>query len=778
MRDMGKTLLLLSIITFLTACSGDSFTSGVAAGQTSTGGGTAPACDPTTQNCNVVAAFISLRLSKQQIQSDGQDSTTITATVLDTNRAAIADVQVDFSANAGMLSSSIVFSDDAGTAVVTFNSDPADASNQFATITATAGGISAQIPVEIIGTTLLLQFDNNSLQIPVGFANVTEQITVVAVDGGGQKVFNAPVAFSILPTNPVVGAAVVTTNPASGVTDTSGEIVFDLTTAGSGNFILRVDGLGTFSEQVFSSQDIALDDPLRITIPPVNPVDPDLPEATIVSGGAGVLITVDAGTAANVTFASSIGGWNAAGGPSTIIVPSGGGIATATLFADTADTGFATVVASDTADANIFDVITVAMSPPVLSTALISIQSDVNVLPLSIGSTQFTANLEATVRTSDADGNVPIFNVPVVFTVTGAPGGGETLSSSFGVTDLNGIVRTQFTSGILPSGQNNVTISATTAIAAFANPTDSIPVVIGGVGGSVIVGTSPFNIIDDDNTSIYLMDMSVQVADSNGAAVSGANVTLSMWPDSYITGTWYDFDPDPNTEECKIYQSGPRFSNEDVDEDLILDLSSVLLGGASEDVNLDNELTPHNSTAGTVPSSVTTDSAGIGFYRLTFLKQYAGWIRVRARGRTKVQGTETTGNLRFDLAILEEEREGCLVTGPQSPIDLTVTGVHAGFADLVGGIGIPAGTLWTIPLFEGAWDSPPVVPPVGSTAFAGIGSVTVTSPAIANYVVNCPGCVAGTVYDDTITFSSALIPCSLAACTRLGASINIRVIVQ
>jgi len=759
MQNFRTVLLLLSVMMLLPACSGDTFVSGnIAAGTGAAGTAGSAAClaDPTLPGCTVTANFLSLRLSQQQVNSDGQDTTTISATVLDTNRAAIEGVQVNFSANVGKLSTSVAFTNSSGVATVDFSADPGDPSNQVATVTASITGVAVEtIPVEIIGTILEIAIVNTSLQIPVGSLNVTELVTITAKDSGGQRIYNSPLTFTVSTT----GTAVVTSAIPSGVTDTRGELATILTATGSGTAVFTVSGLGTSASVSLTISDIAADNPFRITAPIISPT-------SIVSGVGTVTINVAAAGIANVVFATSIGRWTSNSLASDTVVVAGG-VASLTVEAVTPlggvpASGFATVIVSDALNPTTFDSIIIAMSPPITDASLISIQSDVNVLPLSNGSSTFTANLEATVRTNNASGNVPIFNVPVVFTVSGGPGGGEVLSKSFGVTDLFGIVKTQFSSGILPSGQNAVTIMATVVPNAAVN--DSINVTIGGIGGSVAIGISPFLEIDEDNTAIYKLDMSAQVADSNGDSVAGSNVTLSMWPSSYRTGAWYDHDPDPNTEDCVVYYSGGPFLNEDVDEDLILDQEILLVGPpityvVNEDTNADGLLTPHNSTAGTVPPLVLTDPLGIGAYQLVYLKQYARWVDVRARGRTKVQGTETTGNLFFNLPALRAETENCDLPGFESPFDLVLTGAPAAVATLVN-----TATVFVIPPFEGN---------------NGVQYGFTNGGAIVggNYIVN-PTAAAGTSYLELISITANPIACALgAACGTLRVNVRVQVIV-
>ena len=111
----------------------------------------------TTTTTAAVSGSLSLSLSQTSVKSDNSDSTTITATVLDTNNAAIEAVTMRFSSTAGQLSVPSAETDTNGQAEVTFSSGTSDKSNQVATITATVSGLDPrQIPVQITGSTITL----------------------------------------------------------------------------------------------------------------------------------------------------------------------------------------------------------------------------------------------------------------------------------------------------------------------------------------------------------------------------------------------------------------------------------------------------------------------------------------------------------------------------------------------------------------------------------------------------------------------------------------------
>lgn len=130
-----------------------------------------------------------------------------------------------------------------------------------------------------------------------------------------------------------------------------------------------------------------------------------------------------------------------------------------------------------------------------------------------------------------------------------------------------------------------------------------------------------------------------------------------------------------------------RINNEDLNRNLLLDagedLSPVvnqitlsfdpyagaIIGVGAANTTLGNNagLTPGNSAAGTVPATVTTDANGVGNFNLVYLKQHAAWITDEITASTQVSGTETTGQIEFDLVWLLSESQKCAL--PHSPFN-------------------------------------------------------------------------------------------------------------
>jgi len=715
MRDLWKLAGLLGVVTLLSACSGDSFVASATSPPTNQN----CVADPTLPECLVTATAISLSVSKREVKSDNSDISTITATVLDENNAALKNAQVTFSTLRGKLSASILETDEKGEAKVEFSSGSSLPSNGTVYVTAVVPGVgSATTPIDIVGSTMFIEVG----KVSVSGSTTTQQIKVVAKDAGDQVKENVPITFALsAPDDTSLGTAAATLSSASATTNAKGEVTVTLTATSSGKIKFITTGLGTSDNEEFTVSTF------RITSPTSTVIDPD----TITADGTDpVTVRVSAQGVASVQFNTSIGVWvGSTTGPgategSYIVVPVNGitNEAQAILRADAGDYGLATVEVIDTLNSDRKDSIPVAMSPPVSAASTVSVQSDVKTLQLSSESTQYSTVVRATVLTNAATNNYPVNDVPVVFSITRSVGGGEYVSQAFGYTGLDGVATTKLFSGNKPTGQEGAQITATVAQTVISG---NVSVEIGGVAGSVALGTPRLVDQVDTNKSINIYNMSALVADGTGAAVSGAQVTLHFWPSSYLTGVWYDDDPDPDSEEWRVYYSG-SFNNEDRNENLILD--------PGEDVNSDNELTPANSTAGAGPSIVTTGSNGAAPFDFTYLKDFAIWVQVRARGSVRVLGTEMTTTTYFVPAVLKSEVDQGLVNN--SPFQLIVHGMPGATAQLVG-TAFP----WNINFLVDTSDT------ISATIGGAISTATPT------YTIPTTA-ISGTSYSDIVTISS------------------------
>jgi adhesin/invasin len=628
---------------------------------------------------------LSIGTDKTTVKSDNSETAFITVTALSSQNVVVPGVTISFTANGGQLSpapgqlsASQVVTNASGQASVNLTPGTLDKSNRTVTVSATAVGVAAVLlPVRVVDSTVTLT--TTSTTLTAGGANAT--VTVTARDASGLGIYNVPVTLT------QSGAGTLINFAPSGNTDVNGQFTTTVSGSNPGSATLSATALGATATQTYT---VLPGTTFAITAPATDPVS--------MSTGGTLVFSVNAPTQTNVRFATTIGTWSVCPGGAA-----GTNVCTATVAAGTS-TATLTSAAAGIASVQVdgldgggsvtgTDGHTVAITSAVAASVTLQ-ASAANVQP-STGGALNTVTLIATLR--DAAGQ-PVGNVPVAFSLVNTTGGGETLSpviklSSDGVasTDPLGQARSTFTSGSLPSGQTSTSIQIqATAVGSAATPA-TVNIVIGGTAGSVVIGQATHFTATYSETA-YTTPMIVQVADSNGNPVPGGTVvSLSVWPTHYSQGRWRvdlvdatkctpyyvdsnvlvdsDGDGDPLNDDGFI-------TNEDVNENLILNSSGGVSHSCnagplttSEDKNCDGSLTPANSTAGTLPSSVVTDANGLVNFNLVYLKQYAAWINVRVRATALVQGTEATGNLSFTLPWLRADSTVPNCVLPNSPFN-------------------------------------------------------------------------------------------------------------
>ena len=620
------------------------------------GGGTA-STTATTTTTTVTAASLDLLAAPTTVKSDNSTSTTITVTALNAANAAVPGVTLTMGADTGVLGSATVVTDAAGMATLTFSSG-ASKINRTATITATAGAVSAQIPVQIVGSTVTANSTGTTLPDD-GTSPVT--LTITAKDAGGNVVPSAAVTLT------KTGTGNVTLTPASGTTDASGQLTVTAAGAagGSGTVTVSAAALGATATTALtvspSAATFAIDQQtLNGAVVAGNPA------VTAMKIGDTLAVQVNAPASSNVTFATTTGSFTGTGAVpasgAVVAVPVVAGKATATLT--TTQASVATVQVYDTAAPATSDSLTVGMTSA--TAASITLQSSPSVVSRSVGTTTGSSTLIAMVR--DA-GGFPVGDAPVSFSIVNPTGGGETVSPVVvlsAATTAGGLslgeARTSFTSGSSSSGAGGVQIRASVVGTAVAtepvgvNLTSSgndAAVVVGGTAGSVAFGQATALTVGGGGTT-YILPMSVLVADSNGnPAPLGTVVNLSVWPIAWSTGGGCAVDADTATTGT--------FYNEDVNENLILDAGedgtrryyssgTTVVGGA-----VNGSSTPTNSAGGTLPATATTDASGVATFNLTYSKSSAIWIISRIRARTVVQGSDAVGEIVFRLDPLSSD---------------------------------------------------------------------------------------------------------------------------
>lgn len=658
-------LLLAASVAMLTGCGGG----GAAAGTAAAASGIA--ATTTAASAVPVAATLSLSASPTTVKSDNTTSTTITIAALNAGNAAVPGVTVNLSADTGALGAASVVTGATGTGTVTFTTG-ASKINRTATITATAGLVSAIIPVQVVGSTVTLASSGTTLPAG-GLSPVT--LTITAKDAGGNIVPNAAVTL----TQTGTGSVTLTPIPATGITDVNGKITVTVAGATAGAVTVSASALGATGTTALTvsptAATFAIDQQtLNGVIVAGNPK----PTAMKIGVPNALAIRVNApAPTTSVTFATTTGVWNGTTSVVTVLVVAGK--ATATLT--TTQAGNANIQVYDTAVPTTSDTLSVGMTSA--TAASITLQPTPAVVPRSVGTTTGSSTLVAMVR--DLNG-APVGGVPVAFSIVNPTGGGETVSPVVvfsAATTAGGLslgeARATFTSGSLSTAATGVQIRASvvgSTVATNVAPSGAdATIVIGGTAGSVAFGQAT-SIATDATGANYVLNMSVLVADSNGnPAPLGTTVNLSSWPIAWSTGSACLHDADAAyvlpVAPATVGTAAGTFLNEDINENLVLDAGeddmrtrysgSVATGPGT----VNGALNPPNSAGGTLPASVLTDANGVAGFTLTYTKTNAIWIVTRIRARATVQGTETVGEVKFRLASTIPDTVPCIL--PPSP---------------------------------------------------------------------------------------------------------------
>jgi len=637
------------------------------------------------------------------VKSDNSNTSTVSATVLDTANAVIAGVPVTFTTDAGQLSSASATTDVNGVASVTFSSGTGNRNNQLATITANVGTLPQQtLQIAVGGSTLSLATTTTSLTTAAPPTNpITDTLKATALDAGGNPIAGALIDFTVTsPSIPLPATGTITDVNASAPqplqtlsAQTDGFGVATVTiegtgTGSTGSLVIEAKGLGDQTKTQNYTVSAAAN-AFRITSPVVSATPPALETA-----GAPVVLWTPATPKANaikiavnkaatgtpvqtrIAFATTLGTWTAVTGNAP--APAATGLGTAVVVCTLSGTSATATLASTTSGvANIrvydpdhpdvySDVRTVVIASPFVANPSMTLQSDVSQLPASVGGASNSTILRATVRTPAP--SQPIAGVPVLFSITNPTGGGETVSPTVGFTDASGVVQATFKAGSLASGANGVTVQAqiidpTTNLLGTAQQTS---IIIGGVPASIVLGRSTVGTASSDDT-YYTMPMMALVVDGSGSPMANTAVSLKIWPSYYRTGYWAQV-PDStitttsggtstsvSTLKWQVFRSNP-IPNEDTNKNLIHDRSPV-----DEDTNGDGVLTPPNAAGGTIPASVTTDKNGLASFVLIYPKAMAAWIDDDIKASVRVSGTEYFYTYPFSLPVLQSDVDAGLV---------------------------------------------------------------------------------------------------------------------
>jgi Bacterial Ig-like domain (group 1) len=639
-----KFFALMALVSLLSACGGGggspgassattTATAGTSTGTVTTGTSTGTVTTVTsTPTIASLVASLSISSSTPQIRSDGSTTATIIVNAIDASNGLLGGAPVSLSATSGVLSASSGTTDANGQISFQFTSGVNDRSNRVATITATSNGKSAQTQVRISGGSVTLDAGGvNALLVGATPAILSATVR----DATGAAVSGTSVTFES--SNPaVIGVAATSVS-----TNSAGVASVNVSALSAGNANVSASANGITSVFGFSSS--VAGSGFFISSPA---------NGAVITTGATQTISVVATGVSAVTFVTTLGAF--ANGLQNQTVAVIGGVASAIYSSNSA--GDAAITAFDPSATSVRTASAlVKVSPPVLSANKILITANKTNVSISSGATQNSIQIKARAIFNANGVDVGVFNVPILFSLSGGPGAGESLSQAIAFTDSSGNASTTFIAGSQATTQNGVRVHAqilNTSVGTGVLPSNlDLILTIGGQALSVVFAEGTTILPSADNT-YYDMPLSAQVTDANGNAVQNELVSLSIKPFAFTTGF------NACTAGTVANTSTFSFCSEDLNENGSLDsgedgvrrpLLNNLTCGSNVFGTPNGRLTPPNAAAGSVPGTVTTNNAGVAGFNLTYLKGNAVWVWVKLTATVGSAGSESSYSTIFNL---------------------------------------------------------------------------------------------------------------------------------
>ena len=612
-------------------------------------------------------ASVTLLTSSPQLNSNGEDSVTLTALVRDNFNNALEGVAVTFGTvenSDATIEVTRGTTDASGTAAARLKAKP-NKQNRTVKVRATADGkLSGILSITVTGTTLTI---SGSASVISGDSPVLDIQLRDSADNG--------IAGETLAVTSTAGQSLSTAAP---VTDASGRATVTVANITQDDTFTVTAFSGTLSQSfamkvsqnfklAFSAptaaQEILINTPETVTVNWTSAGVPQVGRTVNFAATRGTLSAASAVTDANgdatvplvtLTSPTSVG-------PS--VITASGTEGTETLSAQRT-----VEFVSDTPAA-----LTLQVAPSAVG---------VNVG----GDSSQQAEITAIVR--DAN-NQMVKNQTVNFVLTTDTTGGG-ISQSAGVTDSFGRTRITYTAGAVSSATDGVTISAT--LASNAAISDNVTLTVADEALFITLGTGNTVLeTDDDTYTKFDLPYTALVTDANGGPVAGVVLTVNIQAQEYYKGCFkMTPDADGNFERWKRMEND-KFQNEDTDQDGILDYedkngnglldsgedkngnglldpgedkngNGLLDPGEEEDIvhinsetklddfqvgKLDTEDTNKNGqldpgiVAAVVPSIVVTDSNGFADFNVSYPQNYGSWVKVKLTASGAVSGTES-----------------------------------------------------------------------------------------------------------------------------------------
>lgn len=601
----------ISLAFFLVACGGDDSSSPLAGSPDSGGDGGG---DPSEE---VNVGTLDLFASPTTLDTSPNANSSITARVKGPNGVLLSDVPVTFNVNnGGTLEVTQNTTEGAGTASAVLTTS-SDLRNRTITVSASAGGVSQSLDIDVSGTSLAL---TGPPSISFG-STATYRADLINADGDG--IAGQPITIS---------SSLGTLSSSNVTTSDNGSVIFQLTGTESG-------GTAEISATAFSGQSqISARQDVTISGDNFGFVTP--PSGTEVEIGTTQSVTVQwkieglpVPNGTPIEFTATRGNLNPANGIVTTINGE------ASIDISSSNSGIATINAADPdsgLSANL-DIEFISTQPDSLNLQATKTQLNLNE----------STEILAVVR--DADNNL-VKNQDITFRIVEDNSGG-TLSSSTGITDSQGRATTTYAAGSNSSGRDGVQIEAS----ASESASDIVTLTVARQALRLAIGTG--NELEEPDSVRYRKPYLAIVTDANGAPVENADVELSVLPVGYSKGMYID------AEGSWFAVSSPTTPN---DPPIFCEAEDTNRNGQldpDEDRNENGALEPTNS-ATTNASSVTTGADGSADFSLLYPQSHCNWVRVELIATVRVGGTESVERSEFFLSCLASDLNNTDISPP------------------------------------------------------------------------------------------------------------------
>ncbi|MFZ0549553.1 MAG: Ig-like domain-containing protein [Steroidobacteraceae bacterium] len=577
---------------------------------------------------------MALTTSLPQLPSDGSQTATINALVLDANNNVMSGVPVTFQASSGAVTVTTGTTGSSGTATATL-SPGGDPSDRTITVTATAGTTKGTITVAVVGTKLTLSGPTSLV------LNATGSFSATLEDSGGNGLSGE--------TATVTSAKDNTLTPSTFTTNANGEGSFTVTAVNSGTDTITASAAGLQAAQTLS---VSSDD-FTFSTPAANANIDIATTATVTVNWKDSGQPVANGT--SVSFAATRGTLSASSATTT------NGSASVTISSTTAGPAVISATGSGGVSGQVV-VNFIATTPNSLSA-----QASPATIP-----TQSQSTITATVL--DINGNL-VEGQTVDFSITADPTGGS-LSAASAVTNYEGQASTVYSSTDTTSQLDGVHIVASipgTTISNSSNPTE-LTVAAQTVFLSLGTGNTISQVTNSNGSKTqYSMPFTVQAVNSAGNPVTGVTVTFTVTPVGYIMGcliwngsptggTCADSAPVPDTPGS--WQITP--------DQLTSNTNSYTLDGLT---GCEATLTVPGQAVSTDVGSAVTGTNGTALVNLLYPESVATYVAATLTASATVQGTQNSASSTFWLPVLATDvgTETTAPPGPYSPYGDTAT---------------------------------------------------------------------------------------------------------